>query len=50
MYKIITDGFQLHKALGESEDEHACDGPDAVHTNDLHDKTRDLVSDLKISD
>ena len=35
--------------IGGTFDEHACDGTDVVQTNDLRDKTGDLVSDLKIS-
>ena len=41
--------LQLHKAIGGTRDERACDGPDVVQTKDLRNKTGDLISDLKIS-
>ena len=41
--------LQVRTTIGDTGDEHACDGPDVVQTNDLRDKTGNLVSDLKIS-
>ena len=41
--------LQLHRAIGGTGDERACNGPDVVQTKDLHDKTGDLIPDLKIS-
>ena len=41
--------LQLRKAIGGTGDERACNGSDVVQKKDLHDKTGDLISDLKIS-
>ena len=41
--------LQLHRAIGGTADEHACDGPDFAQTKNLHQKTGDIVSELKIS-
>ena len=41
--------LQLRKAIGETGDERACDGPDVVQTKDLRDKTGDLLLNLKTS-
>ena len=40
--------LQLRIAIGRIEDKHACDTQDVVQTNDLRNRTGDLVSDLKI--
>ena len=45
---MINDVLQLCTTIGGAE-EQACDGPDVSQTKDLHDKTGDLISDLKIS-
>ena len=40
--------LQLRIVIGGIEDKHACDTQDVVQTNNLRDRTGDLVSDLKI--
>ena len=41
--------LQWCRALGGTADKHACDGPDFAQTKNLHQKTGDVVSELKIS-
>ena len=41
--------LQLRRAIGGTADENACDGPDFAQTKNLHQKTGDVVSELKIS-
>ena len=41
--------LQLRTAIGGTIEKQAWDGPNVAKTKDLHDKTGDLVSDLKIS-
>ena len=45
-----TDRFKMHRselrtAIGGTGDEHECDGIDVVETNNLREKTVNLVSD-----